>query len=364
MQAQQFAENLVIACLTDFGNHYTDGTMHHIREIARLRGDIEARYQQIQNLGAGARSLPPDLRPDSLVPLFRELEEHFEALEGNTPTNHLQGQDIPTPNIETMIREERERLGTLEPESAPPMEVSGQEVRRPTVLFEPEPIGPGVPARLVRGWEDIDIDEIPAHLLTLYERDWETYTGPMRPLGREPYIRYRYFRDGLDAGIFREGRVDLGPVFAGRMGAIAERMWSHITETPQNPGAEFGGRFSTPSWGNVEPDFIPAVDENSCIVFGRNSDYAREHNVPSISDALLVADSKFYGVYRDVPVINFGIFGEHANQVRGMIWLAHMTRSKTFVFLGRPNQQIGRNVLDFASRYGVDVEIRTDPRIR
>jgi hypothetical protein len=99
--------------------------MHHIREIARLRGDIEARYRRIQDLGAGVTSLPPDLRPDSLVPLFRELEDHLEALEGNTPTNHLeQAREIPTPNLDR-IADERQR--TITPREA--AEAAEQELR-------------------------------------------------------------------------------------------------------------------------------------------------------------------------------------------------------------------------------------------
>lgn len=153
--------------------------------------------------------------------------------------------------------------------------------------------------------------------------------------------------------------------FPGEVGRLAEKTWSNVLKTPQNPGVAGGGRFRTP-YANVEPDFIPAVDTKGKTTFGRNSGYARKHGVPGIQDSLLVADSKYLGVFHDkAPTVTFSELGPRAtSQVKGMIWLSKFTKSKTFVFLGRPGQAIGQDIQQFAKSLGVSVSIQTSPLIK
>jgi len=142
-------------------------------------------------------------------------------------------------------------------------------------------------------------------------------------------------------------------------------VWSNVVETPQNPGPARGGRFQTP-YANVEPDFVPAVTSTGEVAFGRESGYARANNIPSVNDALLIADSKYLGVLSDdVRTIRFSTLGPRAtNQVKGMIWLSQQTKGRTFVFLIRPGQTLGNDIKQFAQEVGVDVKTLSHPLIK
>ena len=102
------------------------------------------------------------------------------------------------------------------------------------------------------------------------------------------------------------------------------------------------------------------------MVFGAEPTYAKVKGVPSINDALLVADSKYMGFFEaEPPTISFRALGERGSeQVKGMIFLAQMTKGKTFVFLGRESQSIGRDVQEFAAALGVSVELLSNPLIK
>ncbi len=151
----------------------------------------------------------------------------------------------------------------------------------------------------------------------------------------------------------------------GETGRIAERVWSNVLATPRNPRSANGGRFNTP-YANVEPDFIPAVSPSGEVVFGRELTYANAHGVPSVHDALLVADSKYLGVLSDnVRTIRFSTLGKKtADQVRGMIWLSKFTKSRTFVFLVRSGQTLGTDILEFAKSVGVEVSSQTHALVK
>src|SRR4029450_3481180 len=74
-----------------------------------------------------------------------------------------------------------------------------------------------------------------------------------------------------DGGRGGGGRPLKGGVEArgpGEVGRLAERVFSNALDTPRNPGVAQGGRFSTP-FGNVEPDFVPAVDAKLNVVSAR-----------------------------------------------------------------------------------------------
>jgi hypothetical protein len=147
-------------------------------------------------------------------------------------------------------------------------------------------------------------------------------------------------------------------------GNAAEHWWSSKLGSPNNPNRpgliDQGGKFSTPYKKNVEPDFIPAIDSSGKQVFGRNTSYAQQNNVPSINDSLLVADSKYLGVLdNDVKTITFGRLGPRtASQVKGMIWLGGKTKGNIFVFLIRPGQKIGKDILEFAKSIHVDIGVK------
>jgi hypothetical protein len=149
----------------------------------------------------------------------------------------------------------------------------------------------------------------------------------------------------------------------GEVGRLAEKVFSNVVDTPQNPGAKNGGRFATP-FGNVEPDFVPAVDSELNVVSARESAFAAAHDLPSINDALLVADSKYVGVFEDQPpVLTFGRLSR-PNQVRGMIWLAQFTKGRAFVVLGKAGTTVGKDIQDFANSWGVSVSVQTSELVK
>jgi hypothetical protein len=65
----------------------------HIDAIARLREELHARYHRVLELFAPdappVKSLPGDLRPSALEPLFRQLDKHLDAITLLTPRQGL-----------------------------------------------------------------------------------------------------------------------------------------------------------------------------------------------------------------------------------------------------------------------------------
>jgi hypothetical protein len=150
------------------------------------------------------------------------------------------------------------------------------------------------------------------------------------------------------------------------MGRVAERVWANVMETPHNPGPSRGGRFATPYARNVDPDFVPAIGPDRGIVFGRQEAYALAHDMPSIRNALFVADSKYLsGISNNIKTISFKTMRPATqDQVRGMIWLGLKTKGRVFVFLIREGQTLGADILEFARAIGVEVRTLTHPLVR
>jgi hypothetical protein len=229
-----------------------------------------------------------------------------------------------------------------------------------------EDVAPATPSEPLWRIEDVPIPEpapqtfaealervgdIPAARLAELEAKYPAYVAKWKPRWRgqrmltaQEYPKYVY---GLETGRYVKPYTPLEPRFAGDVGRLAESGWANVVKTPRNPGAAQGGRFKTP-WGNVEPDFMPAVDASGTTRFARDS-----------ADALLIADSKYFGVFSDaVKTIDI------TDQIRGMIWMAQFTKSRTFVVLARDGQQLSKGILELAEHFGVNVEIRATTVVR
>lgn len=136
-----------------------------------------------------------------------------------------------------------------------------------------------------------------------------------------------------------------GTALTAEVGSAAERMWAHIAGSPQNPGRHDRGEFWTPWKEHVQPDFVPAMRAEGEQVVWRSRQYAQQHGVPSIDDALLVADSKYLGVLGDdVQEIDVHTCEDTQAQIRGMSWLARFTKGKAFMCLGREGQRLSPTI--------------------
>lgn len=93
-RAQTFVERLLVAALDDFAGDHLGTMKTHLDAIGTLRGRLRSVYDRMrQHFAAGRRPsrLPREVVDVAeLTRLFRELDEHVDAIEGRTGTKSLE----------------------------------------------------------------------------------------------------------------------------------------------------------------------------------------------------------------------------------------------------------------------------------
>jgi hypothetical protein len=251
------------------------------------------------------------------------------------------------PGVDPAVRAQQLRETVGEPHQVQPSQALD-----PSTFTQPST---PAPKDFRKALDRIDISRIdPTAVDQLRQEYKNTYSRkPHQPLKTEnDYVR---FRGGLKSGQWQDpvgGTAEFQLYSA--LGRAHEIEWAQISGSPRNPGPNAGGRFKTP-WGNVEPDFVPSIDGGR-EAFGRaptgvstnDNVTAWESALKANWDPLLVADSKHF---------QSGIHGL-TDQMRGFIWLAGFSESRSLVIVGRQGDRLTPDIQAFARQQGVSISIR------
>jgi len=122
--AQHVLERLLVQVLEHAGTQFTGRAGRHLDAIQRIRTDLAARYNEALALfrpGAPrVRSLPERIRPAEFERLFRELDEHMDALEQSSSRrgmNDAFDHVDQTHSAETLLAEAEGRRAGVDPVS-------------------------------------------------------------------------------------------------------------------------------------------------------------------------------------------------------------------------------------------------------
>jgi hypothetical protein len=108
--AANLCESMISAVFEGWGRNYVKGASRNVREIVRIRGELEGRYRSIMDTFSPgrplAKSLPPELNPESFRVAFDRLNRLMDGIEYPEDYIHETEALEYSKKLETAIEEE------------------------------------------------------------------------------------------------------------------------------------------------------------------------------------------------------------------------------------------------------------------